>query len=429
MRRAPIRGCEGEPVRVPADTYEELAREGERIARDLGLRFGGVTRLPGALKFENMIGTVATGQAAVELMPKTRPDQNWMQSVLDLMDNRPIAISDDVPASDSAPDARFVDLIARAFSKRLSDALAVEGVITTIISTFSRSPILSGRLRVGEWIRRASYEGHRFPVDHQVLSIDNAYAQTLAYVGQCLAVHIREAWFRRQLLECVETLSGGREVHAPPANAVGLDLPVQWGAYEPAWTIAQMVLKQRSRFGPRPLPYGMSLVIEPWILLERLLERTLAQLAQRLSRTGAKFRSQPQRSRIFLAGSMLDEGSRYLIPDCVLLRNDGPIVNFETKYRDYARTGAPLRGESYQAITAARALGTPLTVLVYPNAMPSQLFTVEKPGHPPEQLAVVGLDMFGYRKVVGEKERADQLCSLLENLPGTCIMPDKGEPA
>lgn len=429
MKAAPIRAYEGEAVRVTADVYEELAREGERVVRDLGLGFGGVTRLPGALKFENMIGTIATSRATIEISPKTRPGQDWMRSVLDLMDDRPIAISDDVPASESSPHAAFIDIMGQAYCSRLSAALSVEGALTTIESTYSRSPMLSGRLRVGEWIRRAAFDGHIFPVDHQILSVDNAFSRTLAYVGQILAPHISDPRKRRQMLECVDTLAGGREIHAAPANAVGLELPEQWGAYEPAWVIAQTVLKQRMRFGHRPQPYGMSLVIEPWILLERLVEKTVAQLSKQLTESGANFRSRAQRNIAFLLGSMKDDGRRYLIPDCVLLRNGEPIVNFEAKYRDYDRSGAPLRGESYQAITAGRALGTSLAVLVYPNAIPSKIYEVRKPGYSPEQLAVLGLDMFSYRNGVGEKERADQLRSLLENAQGTCTLLKKGDEA
>jgi len=429
VSRSTLTALEGEPARVPSDLYEELAREGERAALDLGLGFGGVTRLAGALKFENMIGTIATSRAAIEIKPKTSPGQNWLQSVLDLMDDRPVFVSDDVPASDSHPDIRFLDLIARAYCNRLSAALAAEGAIVTIEPEFSRSPMLSGRLRVGDWAVRAAYDGHRFPVDHQVLSLENAYARTLAYVGQTLAPHVREARLRRQLLECVDTLAAGRQVNEPPANAVGLELPVQWGAYDPAWTLAQMILKQRTRFRQSMRPYGMSLVIEPWTLLERLLDRTLARLATQLNTKGTVFRSRPQRGLTFLVGSAPKDGNRQLVPDSVLLRHGLPVINFEAKYRDYARTGAPHRGESYQAITAGRALGTSLAVLVYPNAMPGRLFDVRKSGHPPEQLAVVGLDMFGYRRGVGEKERANGIMSLLENASGTCILQVQGEVA
>jgi hypothetical protein len=425
----PITAVEGEPVRIPADVYEELAREGERVARELSLGFGGVTRLPSALRFDNMIGTVAKGRAAVEVVPKTNPGQDWMQSVLDLMDDNPVVVVDDQPASDSAPKARFIDLIGRAYASRLSNALALEGPITTIEAVFNRSPMLSGRLRVGEWLERAAYEGHRFPVDRQVLTMANAYARTLAHVGQILAPHVRSALVRRQLLETSDVLAGGYEVPDAPPNAVGLQLPIQWGAYEPAWTIAQLILRQRTRFGERPQPHGMSLVIEPWILLERLLERTLACLARQLTGGGQTFRSRPQRGLRFLIGTGPGDPDRHLVPDCVLLRENVPVVNFEAKYRDYARTGGPSRGESYQAITAGRASGTSLAVLVYPNCMPPRIFQVRKAGQMPNQMGVFGLDLFGYRRGMGEQERADRLHRLLENTSGTCILGTEGEAA
>lgn len=422
----PIRAQEGIPVRVPAGIYEELAREGERVKAELGLNFGGVTRMAGALRFDNMIGTIATPGATLEISPKTKPGQDWLSSVLDLLDDRPVVVADDVLASDSDRQPTFADLIARIFARRLRTALSTEGAIMTIESEFTRTSMLSGRLRVGEWASRAAYDGHRFPVDRQLLSIQNAYSGTLSYVGQILGHHIADPFIRRQLAEAVVELSGGREVHDPPSNAVGLDLPDQWAAYAPAWTIAQMILRQRSRFGRRPQPFGMSLAIEPWILLENLLERTLRQLAKDLGASGQTFSSRPQRHTMFLSGKMGDASRRYLYPDCILLCDGIPIVNFEAKYRDYERSHAPLRTESYQAITAGRALGTSLAVLVYPNDCPTEIFSVLKSGHPPEELAVVGLDLFSYRRGIGERERADRLHSLLENVNGTYTMPDQG---
>ena len=289
--------------------------------------------------------------------------------------------------------------------------------------------MLAGRLRIGEWTQRAAYDGHRFPVDQQVLSIKNIFSDTLHFVGRQLAPYIKDARLRRQLLETIDSLSGGREVHEAPANALGQELPQQWGAYEPAWVIAQMVLKQQARFGHRPNPHGMSLVIEPWVLLETLLERVLAQLARELSAHGHNAISRPQRRTRFLIGSMKAVEERYLLPDCVLSLDDKPIANFEAKYRDYSRTGSPLRGESYQAITAGRALRTELAVLVYPNAMEAQVFGVEVSGHPPEKLAAIGLDLFSYRKGAGERERAAKVSSLLENATGTSMLMAKGAAA
>ena len=422
MSREPIRVCEGSAVRVPADIYEELAQEGERVAAELTLTFGGLIRLPGALRFDNMIGTIATPRATLEISPKTRPGQDWLQSVLDLLDDRPVVIAEDLSASDSASQSTFADLIAQIYAGRLSRALATDGTITTIEPEFARSNMLSGRLRVGEWTQRAAYDGHIFPVDRQILTTRNAYSATLSYVGQSLSQHLRNPSVRRKLADAVAELCGGREVHEPPANAVGLILPDQWGAYLPAWELAQMVLKQRYRFGRRSQPYGMSLAIEPWILLERLLERTLTVLARQMGKTGPSFTSRPQRNTMFLSGKMRDDRRRHLTPDCVLMKDGLPIVNFEAKYRDYERTRAPLRSESYQAITAGRALGTSLAVLVYPNACEAEIFNVRKTGHPPEELATIGLDLFGYRRGVGELERAERLGSLLGNTSGTYTM-------
>jgi hypothetical protein len=173
----------------------------------------------------------------------------------------------------------------------------------------------------------------------------------------------------------------------------------------------------------------MSLVIEPWVLLETLLERSLAYLAKQLSAPGKSALSRPQRDIKFLVGSMAEQKHRYLIPDCLLQIEGSAFANFEAKYRDYARSNAPLRGESYQAITAGRALGTQIAVLVYPNALSAGHFNILEKGHPPQQLAVLGLDMFSYRRGLGERERAEWILRLLENATGTVMLSDKGETA
>lgn len=428
MTQERLQAVEGEPVRVPQHLYEDLAREGEKVALELGLRIGGTTRLAGALRFDNMIGTIATRRAVLEIIPKTRPGQDWMASVLDLIDDRPVAFAEDVPAEESAPPPGFLEMIARSYAARLGTALALEGPITTIETASERSSMLSGRLRVEEWLVKAAWDGHRFPVDRQHLSPHNAFSDTLSFVGYMLAPHIGDPLLRRELLACVETLSHGREVPAPPPNAVGLRLPDQWGGYEPAWTIAQLVLRQKAPLGSRAALQGMSLAIEPWRLLERLLERTVAALASMLDVGGFEYMSKRQSGTSFLTGSLKGDARR-LLPDCVLARDGSAIANFEAKYRDYQRTGAPRREESYQAITAGRALGTSLAVLVYPNAMTPRIFEILQAGHRPDRLAVVGLDMFGYRRGSGEVSRATQLRELFENEEGTCMLAEKGEAA
>ena len=425
MMREHIVVQEGEAAHIRPEAYETVAREGERIVRDLDLKIGGVTRLPGALRFDNMIGTIATGRAVVEVVPKTRPGENWMQSVLDLMGRR-ISIADGIPASETSRRPTFLDIIARIFTQRLSDAVSAEGPLTTIERSEARSPMLSGRLRIEEWLRRATFDGHRFPIDRQHLSDDNPFAPTLAHVGGFLGPHLTDPKLRRDLYGTLDRLIGGQDVPDPPAGAATLELPEQWSGYEPAWVIAQMILKQRSRFGRRPQAHGMSLVIEPWPLLERLLERTLHALAADLTRDGVAHQARPQSGVHFLKATGTGEDARRLHPDCVLLREGKSVVNFEAKYRNYERTGAPRREESYQAITAARALGTPLAVLVYPNAMETRVFEVLKPGDAPRHLAVMGLDLFGYRRGSGEMERAHALRKALENIAGTDMVAVKG---
>ena len=424
MRRHRLSAFEGDEVHVPAPLYESLAREGERLARELDLNFGGVTRLAGRLRFDNMIGTISTRQSVLEVAPKTRPGEDWIPAVLDLMGGHAAALSGEVSASESAKTRGLLSLLSLIYTRRLGEALSAEGPLTTIESRAERSSMLTGRLRVEEWALRAAYEGHVFPVDRQHLTIQNAYARTLGYVGQLLAPHLDEPRARRQLAESVDALTDGREIESSPANASHLDLPEQWRAYESAWAIAQMILRRTSRFGTRPQAHGLSFVIEPWQLLEELLERTVQALAVDLTRGGILHVARAQNDTAFLV-QIETEGAKgrhvHLRPDCVLYREGSPVISFEAKYRDYARTGGPRREESYQAITAARALGTKLAVLIYPNGIETRVFEVRTPANAPRHLAVVGLDLFAYRRGAGEVESAQKLKTSLENVIGTDI--------
>ena len=126
MKQIFLQALEGQAVRIPAELYEPLALEGERVANELKLSFGGVTRLSGALKFENMIGTLAVGRAVLEVRPKTEPGQDWILSVLDLLTEKPTAVFDNLPASETRHQPTFLEVFARSYSARLSAALAME---------------------------------------------------------------------------------------------------------------------------------------------------------------------------------------------------------------------------------------------------------------------------------------------------------------
>ncbi len=424
MRREPIRAVEGQPIRVPRDVYDDLAGEGERVAASLGLRIGGVTRLAGTLRFDNMIGTIATPRGSIEIAPKTRPGQDWMRSVVDLLDDRPVTIADDVPASSLGGPSTFRQLLATIFAQRLTRAFGVEGPITTIEVEHHRSRLLDGHLRVEEWIQTLFSEPHIFPVERQTVSTDNAFNRTLSHVGRILMADVTDATLRRRLMNTLKELSEGRDVAEPPTNATEIHLPDQWGAYLPAWTIAQMILRRRTTPDARARPHGISFAIEPWILLERLLERVVGRLATAMSGDDAMFTSHSQSGKAFLSRAVRDHRSRMLFPDCTLVREGVTIVNFEAKYRDHSITNAPKRSESYQAITAGRALGTRLAVLVYPNANEAEVFDILEKGHRPERLATIGLDLFGYRRGQ-EGEFAKSLEALMQKAGVTCMIDEK----
>jgi hypothetical protein len=149
-------------------------------------------------------------------------------------------------------------------------------------------------------------------------------------------------------------------------------------------------------------------------LLERLLERTLDCVASQAREEGLALTHAPKCDvKLLSAATMHSTEDRAVEPDGLIMDSGLPIASFEAKYRQFTATG-PLREEIYQALSAARATGAALSVLVYPNAFKTRVWEVQLPGQSPSMLAAVGLDLFSYRSG-GEKERGADILQLLKN--------------
>lgn len=157
--------------------------------------------------------------------------------------------------------------------------------------------------------------------------------------------------------------------------------------------------------------HGLEVAIEPWPLLERLLERSLAAAVD--SEESLSFR---------MKGSVAllehDSLSRAVIPDGRLLSDEITLASFEAKYSmaSVDAAGWPPRDHIFQALTTAAASSARAAVLVYPHKFEPITWKVHSFGGKPAVLVALGLDMFSYRAGVGEKERGQQLLAALHSV-------------
>jgi hypothetical protein len=201
--------------------------------------------------------------------------------------------------------------------------------------------------------------------------------------------------------------------HFVNSSVANRSLPSQWTNFQPAWDIAAAVLKNRSVVGAPGSTVGLEVAVEPWPLLETLLERSLSALETIYLDEGYKFEAKRSWPLLDRAGKR----ALQVEPDGLLTKHGEVVATFEAKY---TRPGpAPAREHTFQAITTAAALGAPLAVIVYPGDEPFRRFDIRGSSEYPRDLVTMGLSMFSYLRPVGDESRARQLHQLLSSMSAT----------
>ena len=224
---------------------------------------------------------------------------------------------------------------------------------------------------------------------------------------------------RARLLAAQKDLRPGLPPNADPLPP-GVELrhlPSQWLSYDPAWKIASAILTRRSLLGPSGRREAVSVAIEAWPLLERLLTRTLRAVAQRYERQVGNphvtVQALPASTNLLVSAPGTVAGSRSVVPDG-LIRVDGQTrATFDAKYKRRETSAWPSREDIYQALCTAAAFHSPLAVLVYPEQFDAIWWDVPGMHGYPSKMAAVGIGLYSYRSGVGEKERSHTLLNLL----------------
>lgn len=408
---------EGEPVALEASDREALRRAAARLRRELKLRLPAITEDERGLRVTNLIGAVdLSAGATLHIQPKTLPGDDWIKSTLSLLVGRdPVDAAGERAAGLSAARPDLFEALAAVYAARLERALHRDGPILVMQRERHMSGTLSGKLDVTSWSRHFLTNPTHFPIEVNRLTADNDYARALSFVADRFARGVQNLLTRARLLRVAGLLRPGLTTpHTAPVGAELRRLPPQWAVYAPAWGIACAVLARRSLLGAEGANAGVSIAIEPWPLLERLLVRSLESAAELAQRAGRPVIASGHRTLRLLAKEQGGaDRHHHAEPDGMLFEGDTPIATFEAKYRDYDPEVGPLRQEIYQALAAARAAAAPVAVLVYPGNFETGTWSVDRPGVMPARLYAVGLEMFSYRPG-GEMRRGEALLALAD---------------
>ncbi|WP_163275548.1 5-methylcytosine restriction system specificity protein McrC [Cellulomonas iranensis] len=383
----------------------------------------------------NLIGTVSLADGSVvDVSPKTTPDDRWISSTIALLEDDRLEASgvrDVRPGQD--PD--LGSALARVYLRRLATALAREGPLLAIHSHRTRSSMLRGRLDVTQWARSSLLAPHRFPQTVNVMDADNDHTAAMAVVARRLASITRSAQVSSGLRQAALALRPGLPEHMAfdPTRPLP-ELPPQWRGYAPAWSIVTSVLRRTSILGWRGTGAGVEIAVEPWPLLERLLERALDSAAQLSSVSDRPLVHVQKRKRRLLTPVGSPPESRLAVlhraagftPDGLLaLASDHRSVaaTFEAKY-SRPRGLRGISGHIYQAVAAAAATGARVAVLVYPECSGPVRWEVSGFGGYPAHVIAVGLGMYEYERGTGDLERGELLLDIA-TAPEQVAEPDE----
>lgn len=368
------------------------------------------------VRLQNLVGSFRLADGSiVEVRPKVEGTA-WSAAVVQLLEPETrIAITG---AQRSAPSSRQDDLtsaLAHEFARRLELALRSEGPIQVYERQHLVTPRLRGRLDLGRWTRTSIIDPTIFPVSRDELTGLNDFSRGLSLVAGMLgrAAAGRELVSRLRRLQTAVVPGEAVPTYVNPAVA-RRGIPVQWAKYRPAWDIAAPLLLNRSVVGDPGRASGLEVALEPWRLLETLLTRALRRLE--LEHVAYAFVPKAKYPLLF-------RNTRTAVrvePDGLIERDGRVAATFECKYT--VPDSTPAEGHVHQALATAAALGSPLSVLIYPGDEPRREYEVAGFHGHPRRIVTLGLNLYSYERGAGDLERSEILYGVLrESAQGVAV--------
>ncbi|AKK09914.1 5-methylcytosine restriction system specificity protein McrC [Corynebacterium testudinoris] len=424
MRRRVIEVVEGEPVRALSGVeLVDLTRARARLQGRLKPRLSLFKDSARGIVPRNVVGTISiNARTSLRVVPKVGDDQDWVGAAIDLMLPERASIAGHRQASRSGGRNSLEAGLAAIFQERLERAMRAEGPIEVLHTEFPHSNALTGRLNVDRWLLEKPFRQLTFPVHRSVLDTNNELTAALSLAATILSRSVTDGTVRNALVKLShEVRPGLPDTVSVDPSVIGRPLPQQWSAYNEAWSIAQVVLSN-SRFASRHGTLsGVEVALEPWVLLEELLDRTVRAVVRKGKVDGYDWHNQRHPAVQILQPSTAPSEAaslarllsiRKAYPENLIIGPDGPIASFEAKY---SRPKKPesIRNHMYQLLTTAAHAGSPQAILVYPElSEPIHWNTVDS-RTPVKSVFAVGLNLYAYSKRTGVAERAQQISDLL----------------
>lgn len=411
---------EGVPFELERPLHEPLRRAANEARQRIRPTLSPLSQAGGSFTVSGIVGTLELRPGVMlEIVPKTKPREDWVTAALDLLLPATRASIADERRGGLARSRQPLDVLASIYSDRLGRALRRDGPVLVMERRSDVRQLLAGKLDVTRWSRTAAWRPEDLPTTFQTLSADNDFTRLMSHAATVLGAASHDLQVRGRLLRMSSELRPGAPPHfALDPAAAARSLPPQWAAYAGAWDIAVSVLSGKSLLGPRGRRQGVSLAIEAWPLLETLLTRALQQ-AVRLGRDhGREMRCPPKHGSELIRPAPRSPGRRRSAePDGRLLDGTSTIASFEAKYSPGDGTDPP-RQHVFQALATAAACRAPLAVLVYPDEFEPVRWDTSGFGGRPGRLVSIGLGLFGYRRGEGDRQRGRRILDLVEDLVG-----------
>jgi len=400
-----LRFREFEPVRLDRSERNELLAAMPVLNEQLAPRLR-QHRVDGeSVTVSNLVGSFTLpGGGVAEVAPKIRAD-DWTTAVIHLLSSGTrLAVTGSHRSRSSQRRDDLSAALALEYARRLESALRREGPLQVYERKHEVTRRWSGRLDVTRWMRTVTLDPARFPMGRDELSVLNDFTRGLSIIAGLLSRSAAGGELASRLRRLQADVIPGHPIPSIVSPSVARRrLPAQWAAYGPAWDIAAPLLSNRSVAGGPGHATGLEVAVEPWPLLETLLERALRVLVNR----NADLILEAKKTYPLLLEAGTATVAQSVEPDGLLRRADGSVAaTFEAKY---SRARKPKREHVFQALTTAAALSSPLSVLVYPGAHPATTFEVIGFHGRPVRLVVLGLDMYRYRRGQGDVDRAVML--------------------
>lgn len=345
----------------------------------------------------------------LEVEPKVPVGSTWPHAVVQLLsESSRISVTGSQRSRQGDARHDLTGVIAYEYVRRLERALLKDGPPQVFERQRHVSCRLNSRLDVGAYTRNAWRDPILFPVQRDELTVANDFARGLSLVSRAFRRSVLDSALAARLLRLESAVMPGHPLpeHINPSIAARR-MPAQWANYRPAWDIAAAVLRNRSIINDPGHSIGLEVAVEPWPLLETLLEHSL-DAVERAS-MGMVFGVKKKYPILKMGDSVAGE----VEPDGILRNGTGRVAAmYEAKH---TLPGLHPRDEHrYQALATAAVLHSPIAVLVYPGTESPRIYDVQGFNGQPAQLATIGLDLYGYERTSGAGNRAMAILELLE---------------